>query len=369
LKRIMNQAGMTHKFGRARPPLTSRQKASRKRYLAAVGITCVVAVMVFGSLHVMSLGSERLLQMRDKAGYDVVDVKKHIRAAGEDLKIHSKNEYDTDISTYTPEESQALLNAKQWHEVSAMVTIPAGSFQMGTDIFRADDQDKPAHQVITAAYRMDKYPVTHAQYARFVAQSGHRPPSAWPEGRIPQGEVLNPVTLVSWYDARSYCVWAGKRLPTETEWEKAARGVDGRRWPWGNDMDAARLNTYYNIGHASRVTGHPQGASPYGAMDMAGNVYEWTANDFGPYAGSHAAADLFKVKVPKVLSAEDRSKKVVDLVINDELRYKVLRGGSWNSDPFSTTTYHRNYESPNKASDFIGFRCVADLDSKAGKQK
>jgi len=369
LKRIINQAGMTHKSEHARQPLTLRQKASRKRYLAAVGITCIVAVMVGGSLHVMSLGAQRLIQMRDKAGYDVVDTEKHIRAAGEDVSLHSKNEYDKNVSTYTPEEAENLLSAQQWSEISKTVTIPAGPFRMGTDIFRADDQDKPAHQVIVAAYRMDKYPVTHAQYARFVAQNGHRPPSAWPKGRIPREEILNPVTLVSWYDARSYCAWAGKRLPTEAEWEKAARGGDGRRWPWGNDMDASRLNTYYNVGHASRVTGHPQGVSPYGVMDMAGNVYEWTANDFGPYTGSHAAVDLFKVKVPRVLSAEDRSKKAVDLVINEILKYKVLRGGSWNSDPFSTTTYHRNYESPNKASDFIGFRCVAGLDSKTGKQK
>ncbi len=363
----MNQTDMARKSGYVRKQPSSRQNESRKRYLAAVIITCIVAVMVLGSLHVMSLGSERLVQMRNKAGYDVADVKKHIRAAGEDLNIHGRNEYDTGISTYIPGEAQALLSTEQWIEFSTMETIPAGSFKMGTDRFRADDQDKPMHQVTTAAYRMDKYPVTNAQYARFVAQSGHRPPSAWPKGHIPQGEVLNPVTLVSWYDAISYCTWAGKHLPTEIEWEKAARGTDGRRWPWGNMMDAAYLNTYYSVGHAGRVDQYPQGASPYGAMDMAGNVYEWVADDFAPYTGSRADTDLFKVKVPKVLSAQDRSKKTVDLVIDDELRYKVLRGGSWNSDPFSTTTYHRNYESPNKASDFIGFRCVADMDFKEGK--
>ncbi len=350
----------------ARPPLSPRQRAIRKRFLAAVVITCIAAVMVGGGLHVMSLGEARLAQMRSKAGYDVSEVSKHIRAAGEDLARHSENEHGNVHAAYTKAGVQALLDDKTWKELDTMVTVPAGPFTMGTDLFRADDQDKPAHQVVLPAYRMDKYPVTNAQYARFVAETDRRPPSSWEGGRIPQGAKLQPVTLVSWYDAKAYCAWAHKHLPTEAEWEKAARGNDGRRWPWGNDMDPARLNTYYSVGHPTNVMKYPQGASPYGAMDMAGNVYEWVADDFGPYEGSKADADLFKVKLPKVLSAEDRSKKTVDLVVYDNLKYKVLRGGSWNSDPFSTTTYHRNYELPNKASDFIGFRCAAPLVDRGG---
>ncbi len=343
-----------------RRKLSDKQIARRKRYLAAVGITCIVAVMVFGSLHAISLGESRLQHIRDKAGYDLSELDSHIRAAGEDLQIHAVSEYGSKQTSYSTAEAKALLRPAQWQELATMRLVPAGAFTMGTDIFRADDQDKPAHKVVLPAFRMDTYPVTNAEYARFVAETGRRPPSSWPKGKIPAGEEMSPVTLVSWHDARDFCVWSGGHLPSEAQWEKAARGTDGRRWPWGNHMDAARLNTYYNVGHATHVTQYPQGASPYGVMDMAGNVYEWVADDFAPYAGSHAPADLFKVKVPKVLSAEDRSKKTVDLVVVEGQKYKVLRGGSWNSDPFSTTTYHRNYESPNKASDFIGFRCAAE---------
>ena len=125
-------------------------------------------------------------------------------------------------------------------------------------------------------------------------------------------------------------------------------------------MDASRLNTYYAIGSTTEVTAYPQGESPYGVMDMAGNVFEWMENDFVPYRGSQASADLFQGKMGVAQTPADRAMKVVDLVGVDA-KYKVLRGGSWKSDPFSTATYHRNYSWPHYASNFFGFRCVADV--------
>jgi iron(II)-dependent oxidoreductase len=124
-------------------------------------------------------------------------------------------------------------------------------------------------------------------------------------------------------------------------------------------MDAGRLNTYYNAGNTTAVTHYPQGASPYGVMDMAGNVSEWTASDLKPYAGNEGPVELFKAKAGVAASAEDRSLQVVDTVAADSA-YKVMRGGSWKSDPFSTATYHRNYSLPQYASDFFGFRCAQD---------
>lgn len=339
--------------------LNSAERAKRKRYLVATIVTCVALAMIGGSVHVIKLGASRIAEMRSKATYDLNNEKSRIRAAGEEA-VRVSGKVDRVTSLYKPQEVEDLLAPEQWRELDTVILIPAGEFIMGTDSERADVQNHPQHKVTLPAYRIDKYPVTNAQYARFVVATGHHPPPIWGGGKIPKGQELRPVTLVSWHDAASYAKWAGKRLPTEEEWEKAARGTDGRRWPWGEAMDASRLNTYYNVGNTTPVTQYPQGASPYGVMDMAGNVSEWTASDLQPYPGSDAPADLFKGKSGVVSSAADRSLKVVDLVTNDKT-YKAMRGGSWKSDPFSTATYHRNYSLPYYASDFFGFRCAQDV--------
>lgn len=338
--------------------LTRGARAKRMRYLVATIVTCIALVMLGGSWHVISLGANRMEEMRSKATYDVSTMDTRIRAAGEEA-VRRAGDAKLELALYQPQEVEALLTPGQWAIVETMVDVPAAEFIMGTNHVRADIQNRPQHTVMLPAYRIDKYPVTNAQYARFVVATGHRPPGNWAGGKIPQGQALNPVTLVSWYDAKRYAEWAGKRLPTEAEWEKAARGTDGRRWPWGEAMDASRLNTYYNAGSTTPVVRYPQGASPYGVMDMAGNVSEWTATDLAPYPDSRAPAELFQAKAGVAASAADRSLRVVDAVPT-EATYKVMRGGSWKSDPFSTATYHRNYSLPHYASDFFGFRCAQD---------
>ena len=335
------------------------ERLRRKRFLGATVITCIALVMIGGSMHVVKLGSIRMGEMRALATYNLKEESTRIRAAGEDIAIHEQNENRKSLAVgYTVAEAESLLTKAQWQELDSAVLIPAGKFLMGTDLKNADAASRPQHPINLNAYRIDKYLVTNAQYARFIAATGHRAPSDWKSGKVQQGTLLHPVTLVNWYDAVAYAKWVGKRLPTEAEWEKAARGTDGRRWPWGNNMDPARLNTYYNVGSASDVTTYTNGVSPYGVFDMAGNVDEWVADDFLPYKGSDAPADVFQGKVAQVSDAQDRALKVVDLVpVNKQ--YKVLRGGSWKGDPFSTATYHRDYSWPNSASDFYGFRCAS----------
>ncbi len=166
-------------------------------------------------------------------------------------------------------------------DLDALVTAPAGEFAGGE---HADPH------VIAQPYRIGRYPVTNAQYLRFVAATGHALPAHWDAGtrRFPPGLANHPVVFVSWHDAQAYCAWLSARdgwacrLPSEHEWERAARGVDGRAYPWGDTFDAARANVQETALRATSPVGaFPGGVSPCGALDMAGNVWEWTAGEEG----------------------------------------------------------------------------------------
>lgn len=170
---------------------------------------------------------------------------------------------------------------------AGMILVPAGSFIMGSDEF---DVEAPRRTVELPAFWIDRYPVTCADYRAFVRATAHRAPPDWPGGEPPDGRLDHPVERVTWPDAVAYATWAGKRLPSEAEWEKAARGTDGRRYPWGDAFDEAHCIVW---DHAMAldvttmpVTAHPSGASPYGVEQLAGNVEEWVADEFLPYPGS-----------------------------------------------------------------------------------
>jgi iron(II)-dependent oxidoreductase len=329
--------------------LSEKERQQRRRLLSMTFLTCLVLVMIGSTIHVVMLGRVRLSDMRKLATYDLTEERTRVRAAGEDIVLHRTHEAGIAANAgYSVAEAQRLLSREQWEELDIMVPIPAGEFVMGTDLERADAQDKPQHKLTLPAFYLDKYLVTNAQYARFVAATQRRPPIHWKGGRIPQGELMNPVTMVEWNDAAAYAKWAGKRLPHEAELEKAGRGTDGRRWPWGDKMDPSRLNTYYNVGSASNVGAYPQGASIYGVYDLSGNVAEWTADDLLPYEGSPLSQDLIAGDAAAPAGQPTGSR-----------HYKVLRGGSWKGDPFSTSLYHRDYAYPNQATDFYGFRCAS----------
>ena len=178
------------------------------------------------------------------------------------------------------------------------IAIAAGDFKMGSD--PAGDvvpfeNEYPQHRVYLATFQLSRTHITNAQYAAFVSASGHPAPGHWPNGQMPADLADHPVTYVDWHDAVTFCQWAGVRLPTEAEWEKAARGTDARLWPWGNrPPDANRCNFDKHITTTSPVQQFPQSASPYGALDMAGNAWEWTSSNFRnyPYTADDGREDL-----------------------------------------------------------------------------
>jgi iron(II)-dependent oxidoreductase len=172
------------------------------------------------------------------------------------------------------------------YDQAEMVLVRAGRFTMGIDedelmqIYALDGQtnpifatEVPSREIYVAEYYIDVYPVTNRQYTKFIEQTGHRRPWLW--DRREWNSPLQPVVAVGWDDAKAYATWAGKQLPGEAQWEKAARGTDRRWWPWGSNFFAGYANTReLNKGQTSDVTSFPQGMSPYGCHEMSGNVWE-----------------------------------------------------------------------------------------------
>ena len=159
------------------------------------------------------------------------------------------------------------------------VHIPAGEFRMGSAAGQGHDDERPQHTVHPDEYYIARVPTTNLQYEQFVKATGHRKPRHWRNGNIPNGKVDHPVVHISWDEAMAFCKWVGAQLPTEAQWEKAARGTDSRVYSWGNATPNDQLcNFNENVDDTTPVGKYPQGASPYGCLDMAGNVWEWVAD-------------------------------------------------------------------------------------------
>lgn len=242
------------------------------------------------------------------------------------------------------------------------VDVPAGAFVMGSDPAadaEAKDREFPQHTLDLPAFRISRYPVTVAQFARFVDDEGYAKAEYWSAlGARWKGEhthpeigwddaalhVANqPIVGVTWFEAQAFCRWLSTklgisvRLPTEAEWEKAARGTDGRIYPYGSQLDVSRFNhSEAGIGAPCAVGMFPANASPYGALDMCGSVFEWTSSllrDY-PYAPDDGRED------------PERSGS------------RVFRGGAWNTPASMARSAFRSHFYPHGAYDWVGFRLV-----------
>jgi iron(II)-dependent oxidoreductase len=249
--------------------------------------------------------------------------------------------------------------------------VPAGSFEMGSNGYPfAYDNERPVHRVEVAAFRIDRHPVTNAQFAGFVDSGGYATPEFWseegwawreskeiehphswiPEGRgwrlrglVEAGEMSPnaPVWGVSWYEADAYARWAGRRLPTEAEWEYAARGAKSRRFPWGEAAPEPRFGNFDDhFGAAAPVGSFPEGASELGCLDMTGNVWEWTASPFDGYPGfrAHPYPEYSEVWF--------------------DGDHRVAKGGSWATRAPILRASFRNFFRRDFRIGFLGFRCA-----------
>ena len=235
-----------------------------------------------------------------------------------------------------------------------MVIVPSGPFIMGSDkvdveglgaqlgLVRPLYQDEhPQRKISLPAFTIDRYEVTQSRYKIFTLQTGYRTPPDWKNGTFPAGRENHPVVFVSWYDGLQYCRWAGKRLPTEAEWEKSARGPDGLEYPWGNTFEPGRANTGdSDLNDTMPVGRFESGKSPYGVYDLVGNIGEWIEDGYQPYPGNPQTSPLFGE------------------------RFKVIRGGSWGGGGghYALSLFyraaHRLFADPLDRFPDTGFRCV-----------
>jgi iron(II)-dependent oxidoreductase len=274
------------------------------------------------------------------------------------------------VVEWTPEGKKlAQERVKSWAPKDDMVLVPAGEFLMGSDK-KADrnayDAERPQRQVYLDAFEIDKYEVTALQYLKFVLATNRPPQLDWryDGGNFQESMAHHPIMHVSWYDADAYCKWAGKRLPTEAEWEKAARGTDGRLNPWGNQTAGLSRANFGRSGLSGPVRDRPErlllypplisvdkyenAVSPYGVYQQIGNVAEWVADwyDSGYYK-----------------NAPDRNPKGPD-----QGKHKAFRGAGWIDSTTTARAAQRNGADPTTKMNWLGFRCARDAQEPQGQQ-
>ena len=242
-----------------------------------------------------------------------------------------------------------------------LVRVPAATFVMGADdgLFA----EAPAHRVRLPAFYIDRLEVTNARFARFVQASGRRPQGPWRRGFMPGGED-HPVRFVTWHDADAYCRWASRTLPTEAQWELAARGPGARRYPWGDVWrdGLARLaeDVVAGPGPAGALT---DGAGPSGALDLTGNVWEWTADWYDRWYYRRLLGNIAVEPrgPPDGAPPEERFMTAGTAPGNERSTLKSIRGGGWSTPPVMARASRRLFGRPDAWFNDTGFRCAQEL--------
>ena len=244
-------------------------------------------------------------------------------------------------SASTPAAPLTLPTEIMGQDGATMLLVPAGEFSMGSE--DADDDERPIHRVHLDAFYIDKIEVTNARFARFAAAVMSEPPWGFANQDTPVKKGDQPVRWVNWIEATAYCAWVGKRLPTEAEWEKAARGTDSRVFPWGNDPPTPARAVFGLMDGAEPSPSdgtRADGKSPYGAMDMSGNLYEWVADWYQEDYYARTAAK--NPRGPLQGSA------------------KSQRGGSFTNAVYRLRASFRTKGEPTEHHPRVGFRCAQD---------
>jgi len=242
-----------------------------------------------------------------------------------------------------------------------MILIPAGPFLMGVPKWARDGgrDEYPNHKVSLDAYYMDKYEVTNGRYLEFIRATGHRPPkhstdptkNLWQDGLMPESIINLPVVNVDWFDAQAYCLWAGKRLPSEAEWEKAGKGTDDRRFPWGN-VEPTHKHLNFNQKWRGESTLVPvgiyeAGKSPYGLYDMAGNVWEWVADWYD--------MEYYEKSPPTNPPGPEHG------------TLRVLRSSGWQVETPQVRIFTRVAADPLNRDHSTGFRCAGNVTASGNR--
>lgn len=285
-------------------------------------------------------------------------------------RVSSKSEILSDDVISAHDQSNENISELEgeylYRRYDEMVLIPPGEFQMGSDEKISRENEKPVHTVYVDEFYIDKYPVTNEQYKRFVDANpewnnlglynfqfilrnyrDYDYLKNWRKGKFPSGKDEHPVNWVSWHAAMAYAKWIGKRLPTEAEWEKAARGgLVGRMFPWENAILPESANFDRLVGETTPVGKYP--ANGYGVFDIIGNVSEWCLDEWNSnyYRFQQKNNPVSGGSMKRIMESTSTRKK------------RVIRGGSWNSQRNELRVSHRDCKPPWKTYSIVGFRCV-----------